>query len=343
MAILPSMNDFSDRVAPPCPICQGADYSTVLEGARDFIWRKPGQFTVAQCKGCDLVATRPRPTDDVLAFYYEGTYSGGDEPSMEAYQKDSWFGRLISSYRLKVMAKVRGLGKQDRLLDVGCSYGGFLQAARLDSGCQTTGIDYDEGSIKQAMNPDSTAYHVGHLVDADFKDAQFSVVTFFESLEHHSEPVEALREAYRVLSPGGLCVVEVPDFRGFWRRVFGIHWLPLLMPQHLFHFTPPTLKKALNTAGFEVIAHQQSMFYPLEGIASLGIWLGRMLRSPPWGTPPSWRTPFDILLFLVLVLLYPLVELPSQALLRWTGLSGHQMAIAMKSPIPPTESDETNA
>ncbi len=330
MIILPSMNDFSARVSPPCPVCGKSEYSTVLEGARDFIWRKPGQFTVARCLSCGLVATRPRPTEDALAFYYEGTYSGGDEASMEAYQKDSWFGRLISAYRMRVMAKVRPLNKRDRLLDVGCSYGGFLQAAHQASGCQTIGIDYDEGSIKRAMNPDTTAYHVGHLVDAGFDPGQFTVVTFFESLEHHTEPVDALREAHRILSPGGICVVEVPDFNGLWRRVFGIHWLPMLMPQHLFHFTPKTLKKAFEAAGFEQVVHQQSMFYPLEGVASLGIWLGKVLRSPPWGTPPSWRTPFDILTFLLLVLLYPLIEIPSQAILRILGLTGHQMAIAIR-------------
>jgi 2-polyprenyl-3-methyl-5-hydroxy-6-metoxy-1,4-benzoquinol methylase len=302
----------------------------VLEGARDFIWRKPGLFTICQCKSCGLVATRPRPSDAALNFYYEGTYSGENDASMEAYQKDSWPGRLISAYRLAVMRRVRPLNSSDRLLDVGCSYGAFLSAARSDSGCSTTGVDFDEGSIARAMDPELTRYHTGHITDPVFADGQFSVVTFFESLEHHTQPVEALREAHRILEPGGLCVVEVPNFAGFWRRLFGIYWLPLLMPQHLFHFTPASLAKTFKAAGFSRVLHHQTMFYPLEGVASLAIWLSKVFRSPPWGTPPSWRTPFDILMFLVICVLYPVLEIPTQLILRMAGATGHQLAIAIR-------------
>jgi 2-polyprenyl-3-methyl-5-hydroxy-6-metoxy-1,4-benzoquinol methylase len=302
----------------------------VLTGAHDLVWRKPGVFELARCDGCGLVATRPRPTSDSLGFYYEDTYSGEAEAGMRRFQTESGLGRLIARYRLSVLQRVRRLGAEDRLLDVGCSYGGFLRYAREQTGCSTAGIDADAGSIEQAVDQAETAYSVGHLVDSHAPDGAFTCITFFESLEHHTEPVAALRKAFELLEPGGVCVVEVPNFGGFWRRVFRTSWLPLLVPQHVYHFTPSTLRKAFAAAGFARVERAHTMFYPLEGVASLGIWLGRVLRSPPPGSKPSWRTPFDIGLFLVLVALYFVVEIPSQFVLRWLGGSGHQIAVARK-------------
>lgn len=310
----------------------------MLEGARDVIWRKPGVFRLQRCEGCGLVQTRPRPQPDALSFYYEDTYSGEGEEGMRRFQTESGLGRLIARYRLRVIQKVQRLGDTDRLLDVGCSYGGFLRVARADTGCTTAGIDYDAGSIEQAVDQEVTDYRTGRLIDADFEDEAFTVITFWESLEHHSEPVGALRAAYRMLAPGGVVAVEVPNWGGLWRRVFRTSWLPLLIPQHLYHFTPKTLGQTLEAAGFVVERHQ-TMFYPLEGVASLGIWLGRVLKSPPPGSPPSWRTPIDLTILLVLVLMYFVVEIPSQALLRLTGHAGHQMIVARK----PTEPQPTPA
>lgn len=316
--------------SPPCPLCGGAEYVPVLRGARDAIWRKPGIFDVSRCVGCGLVATRPRPTAEGIGFYYENAYSGEAEEGMRRFQTESGLGRLINRYRLGIIQRVAKIGAQDHLLDVGCSYGGFLRVARGATGCQTSGIDLDEGSIEKAVDQDQARYHTGHLVEAELVAGDYSVITFFESLEHHLEPVEALKRAYALLKPGGVCVVEVPNFDGFWRKVFRTAWLPLLIPQHVYHFTPKTLRKSMEAAGFTQVLRQQTLFYPLEGIASFGIWLGRILRSPPLDAKPSWRTPFDILVGLFLLLLFPLVEIPSQALLRLFNASGHQIIVARK-------------
>ena len=280
--------------------------------------------------------TRPRPTAESLAFYYDNTYSGEDQSGMAKFHQGGIM-RVISRYRIRAMEKVRSVESDDLVLDVGCSYGGFLTAIAKDRGCAGLGIDLDEGAIEQAHESHNLEFKIGEISTLDSYPRQYQWVTFWESLEHHVQPVEALERAHILLKDDGLCCVEVPNFGGFWRRVFGRYWLPLLMPQHLYHFTRDSLVQTAKTAGFK-LCHHQTMFYPLEGVASLGIALAKLLKSPPPGSPPSWRTPFDILIFLCLVVLYFMVEIPSQFILNLMGQSGHQFAVFQK--IPPAAGSE---
>jgi SAM-dependent methyltransferase len=315
---------------PDCPVCSHSQFETVLSDLSDHIWHKPGLFNIGQCQNCKLVMTRPRPTAESLAFYYDNTYSGEDQAGMAGFHQGGIM-RLISRYRIRAMEKVRRVRSEDFVLDVGCSYGGFLTAIAQNRGCAGVGIDLDEGAIEQAAQSHSLEFKVSEITTLDTSLGQYEWVTFWESLEHHVQPVEALAKAHALLKDDGLCCVEVPNFGGFWRRVFGRYWLPLLMPQHLFHFTPDSLVQTGKAAGFK-LCHHQTMFYPLEGVASLGIALARLLKSPPPGSPLSWRTPFDILIFLCLVVLYFVAEIPSQFVLNLMGQSGHQFAVFQKMP-----------
>jgi SAM-dependent methyltransferase len=317
--------------SPSCLLCGGTDFTPVLTGVEDRVWHKPGRFTIARCAGCAFVMTRPRPTPEGLGFYYAEAYSGGAGAiDMRAFYT-SWVGRLVNRYRLVTIEKVRKPSADDHILDVGCSQGFFLQAAREAVGCRTSGIDLDAGSIALAVDPAACAYHTGRLVDCTLPEGAFTVVTFFECLEHETDPVGALRAARRVLAPGGLCVVEVPNFGSPWRRVFGRSWMPLLIPQHLSHFTQPTLRAALERAGFEVV-HQQTMLFPIEMTASTGIWLGRLLglRPVPAADRGAGRKLLDAAIGLLLTVLFWTVEVPTQFWLRVFGLAGHQTIIGRR-------------
>src|SRR5207248_4268984 len=127
--------------------------------------------------------------------------------------------------------------------------------------------------------------------------------------EHHADPVRALRAASELLKPGGVCLVEVPHFDSPWRRVFGSWWLPLLVPQHLFHFTPATLRQCMRCAGLEVTSSHRSMVYPAESTGSLGLWLNEKLGRPLRRSRLRRERPDGIVLVALLALWWLLVEL----------------------------------
>jgi SAM-dependent methyltransferase len=315
--------------AGACPLCGGEAYARVIGRARDLIARRPGEFSVERCERCGLVATRPQPDAAALAAYYRDVYSGSGA-ALAQWAQAGPIGSRVARYRARVVLRHATVGSHSRVLDVGCGYGAFLAALDRPGGPSLSGIDTDAGCIAAAVSPDRIAYRVSTPEAlAREQPGSFELVTLFETLEHMPDPVRALRAVHALLVPGGMCVVEVPDFDGAWRHVFGRWWLPLLVPQHLFHFTKRTLRETARSAGFEAIA-AGSMFYPLESTASLGLWLNEKLGRPLRRFRPRWTRPDGYALAAFLAAWWLVVEVPLQALLFLLRRTGHQYLVARK-------------
>jgi SAM-dependent methyltransferase len=316
----------------PCPLCGGNTYAPVIARACDRVTRKAGVFAVERCCQCGLVATRPQPDEATLSRHYHDMYSGRGGEVSSLWQTGG-LADWVSRRRAATVRRHAARAPAGRIADIGCGYGGVL-AALDDAGFQSlTGVDIDAGSIQGALRRDRIDYRVGTVESlAAEQPGAYSVVTLFQSLEHLRDPVRALRAVHGLLAPGGVCIVEVPDVRGAWRHVFGSWWVPLLVPQHLFHFTPRTLRSCLEAAGFQVL-HAKSSFYPFESTFSLGLWLNETLGRPLRNFRLRPARPDGYVVAAVLAAWWLLVEVPSQALLVLLRRSGHQLMIASKPRI----------
>lgn len=101
----------------------------------------------------------------------------------------------------------------DRVLDIGCGEGFFLEAAG-QQGARPTGIEIVDEAIRLARHRLPQA---GLLIAAGealpFADASFDIVTCLGSLEHFADPAAGAREVARVLRPDGTALVVVPNRR----------------------------------------------------------------------------------------------------------------------------------
>lgn len=98
----------------------------------------------------------------------------------------------------------------EKLLDLGCGTGFFLMAA-ASAGLETYGIDISKEAVvlSREASPKSIV-NVCSMEDlGEIKD--FDYVTALGSLEHCLDTQKAIFEAYRVLKPGGLFMVMVPN------------------------------------------------------------------------------------------------------------------------------------
>lgn len=98
-------------------------------------------------------------------------------------------------------------GKNCQFLDVGCG-GGLLTNYLAENGLSSVeGIDLSVGSLQQARHADRTkqvVYRQGNALCLPYRDTSFDAVSAMDILEHVEHPSDLVREASRVLRPGGL-------------------------------------------------------------------------------------------------------------------------------------------
>ncbi len=225
-----------------CVSCGALARERVLEAAVTA-GREPRVFNLLRCSKCGLVMTLPRLARPALEAYYQPEYWGrvdADDPA--------WVRRDQAS-RTSFLERFRQSG---RILDVGCGLGLFLLALDPER-WDRYGLEVMPAAYREAQRRLGTDRIItGDLSAATQPGLQFDVITFWDVLEHLPDPAAALRQASRLLRPGGLLLVRAPNFASYLARRFGADWYELSLPYHLFHFTPATLTRMLEASGFKV-------------------------------------------------------------------------------------------
>lgn len=103
------------------------------------------------------------------------------------------------------------------VLDVGCGPGTITLGLARRCG-RVVGLDFAAAMVEQAreLAADSgvgnVSFEVGSAYELPYGDASFDVVYAHQVMQHLADPVRALREAHRVLRPGGLVAVRDSDY-----------------------------------------------------------------------------------------------------------------------------------
>ncbi len=218
-----------------CPLCMSATAQTVVAADDPAL---PCQ--VVRCCRCGLCYTNPRPDRGSVGRFYPDDYTPHQYRPSGGAGRDDGFDAALA---------VPPPG--GRLLDFGCGAGKRLQRARA-LGWQVTGIDVSPRAVAHVRERLGLGALVGSLPHPELRPGSFEAITMSQSLEHVHDPLAVLREAHRLLTPGGQVIVAVPNLAGLPFGWFGAAWIGLDLPRHLIHFEPPTLRRMLQQAGFRV-------------------------------------------------------------------------------------------
>jgi ubiquinone/menaquinone biosynthesis C-methylase UbiE len=145
---------------------------------------------------------------------------------------------------------IRSLAQADRALDLGVGDGRLateLHASDL------TGADVSQVALDRARTrlPDAKLVLVQPDEPLPFEDGEFDLVVCAETLEHVRDVQLALSEIRRVLRPGGRLALTTPAAS---RWAFLLRGPEHPFSPHLRAFTRRSLRRILDTMGFQVIS-----------------------------------------------------------------------------------------
>jgi ubiquinone/menaquinone biosynthesis C-methylase UbiE len=127
-------------------------------------------------------------------------------PPYWAQHFEPWFSPMY-----QVVLKHLELSDKYRLLDAGCGSGLFTHLAAR-TGVEVIGVDAAQGLLELARLRDpQISFLQEDLETLPFKDNNFDIVTGFNSFQYAGSIENALREAKRVLKPGGRLVIGIWD------------------------------------------------------------------------------------------------------------------------------------
>jgi glycosyltransferase involved in cell wall biosynthesis/SAM-dependent methyltransferase len=233
----------AEKIGRPCDVCS-AELFKVREHCR-------GGFRVMQCVNCGFAFVHPFPSAEQLAANYSADYYA------------PWFKERADRIRMwdaRLDLVDRIAEHKGKLLDVGCGEGLFLERAS-SGGWEVRGTEISEFAVSHISKELGIEVFKGGLAESQFTDNYFDCVTMWHSLEHTPDPAQVIRAAQRMIKPGGMLIIAVPNldnavFRFFYRlaRFKRPHLFdPADRELHLCHFNPGSLKALLESNGFQVI------------------------------------------------------------------------------------------
>ncbi|MBY3515014.1 class I SAM-dependent methyltransferase [Rhizobium laguerreae] len=207
--------------------------------------------------------------DDEGAFY-------GKQYWLEHQSKDLGFPNIFERARKDLLDRnlhwLRTLLKYkappSTVLELGCSHGSFVALLR-QSGYDAAGIEMSPWVVEFAKTTFDIPVFVGPVEAVDFGDRKFDVIALMDVLEHLPDPVGTMRLALELLSPGGLLLIQTPQFKEQMRYKTLLETNAPFLEQfksneHLYLFTKESVAKLFKQLGAEHIKFEPPIFHQYD-------------------------------------------------------------------------------
>lgn len=155
--------------------------------------------------------------------------------------------------------------KGQRILDVGCGPGGFLEAARDLFGVDAVGIDVSKWAIDEVRKKGIVA-HQATLEDADASLSDFPIVTAIDVIEHVADPPGLVQSIANRMSSGGVAYLETPNTDSI---IYGLGAVlsrlsggrpagpmeRLFPPHHIVYLSRDSIERAAEKSGLQLVSY----------------------------------------------------------------------------------------
>jgi 2-polyprenyl-3-methyl-5-hydroxy-6-metoxy-1,4-benzoquinol methylase len=226
----------------PCPVCAAASTNPLLTIK---------EFRIVRCAVCGMVYVDPRVRNEEIFNIYRNEYfKHGGEGGYEDYE-------LIAPLRKKTFQKwyadIERFLPADHAtaLDIGCAAGYFLEHLTSKGWRHVEGIELDRRMLDGLRKSN---FNVSDLPLEQFVPShRYHLITLFDVLEHLPDINNDFTKLSAMLDDNGIIALVTPNFASFQRRIFGKRWFQFKPREHIYYFTPTSLRKIAEKHNFSVV------------------------------------------------------------------------------------------
>lgn len=217
----------------PCTVCGSDDHAHLMQD---------GDTAYRECRVCAAIFASPLPA------HYEDVNEAAYQAAIDKYTAKIDARLAINMRTLRPFDRFRQLGT---LLEIGCNAGATLLAAEK-LGWKATGVDISRAATAYAREQRGLNALTGTLEEAALPADSFDVVYSNAVMEHVEHPVPTLKEALRILRPGGVFYAATVNWDSYTRRFLGEGWSYLEPMHHVQLFTPANVPTLARRTGFQL-------------------------------------------------------------------------------------------
>jgi 2-polyprenyl-3-methyl-5-hydroxy-6-metoxy-1,4-benzoquinol methylase len=258
-----------------CPICASDKIDHAYDGRTTRNRHDEALWPVYKCRTCSHGFMNPQPSWEELAGYYSAEYDPYAADHGSQAKQDA---ETVAIARKEGSFRHLRLPTGKRLLDVGCGGGWFLRIAR-QLGAETFGIEPSVHGAEQTRRSGIEVFNgtMETYLSENGDTRKFDIITANHVIEHAPDPVATFRQITRLLLPGGLIWISVPNARSYFSRTLGDRWHSTDLPFHLQQFSLLSLETAARKARLNVM---RQYTYSLPGATADS--LRHVLRHKYW-------------------------------------------------------------
>lgn len=176
------------------------------------------------------------PTQEELELHYQG------------YNINLYYSEITRLRYRELLNEFEPFRKTNKLLDIGCGSGFFLEEAKA-KGWEVYGTEYTDRAIKMCEEK-GIKMNKGALNANAYEKDMFDVVTSFEVIEHIYNPIDEVNAIHKILRKGGLVYMTTPNFNSIERYVLKVNYNIIQYPEHLSYYTSRTINYLFAKNGF---------------------------------------------------------------------------------------------
>lgn len=165
---------------------------------------------------------------------------------------------LEKNFLMRIKNLRKYLNSESTLIEIGCSYGFFLNICKkfvkkcIGYDITKEGVEYASKEFELEVYCDSFLNYNGEKVD---------FICLWDVIEHLSEPDKFIEKIASVVKDGGYVALSTGDVGSLLARLRGDRWRMVHPPTHLFYFDKSSIYKLLKKHGFEIVEFKHSTVY----------------------------------------------------------------------------------